>query len=641
MGRATAANGNGHAEFPSDLASPVTRYRQPDGGHHGLRTVGRVFFWLFALVAMLASAFAGGLYLFFHESLAATRPQTRSEKAAVAKLDVPLPHAPAIALVIGYDKRYGESGPGRSDTLMLIRADPQAKAISMMSFPRDLSVQVRCPSGWFTGKINSAYATCKEEGALETVKALTGLQINYLITVNFHGFKQVVDKLGGVWIDVDRRYYHSNAGVGLGYQYAKINLQPGYQLLRGSDALDFVRYRHADSDLYRNARQQLFVRAVKDQLSSASITKLFGVVSAITSNVHAGEGGNGGRAIPARTILRFAKLAYGLPPGHVFQARIQGLTGQYDLFASQSSIQQAVQDFVNPDLEAGDKAAAAAGVHRKHRSKKGPRPQQVTVVVVNGNGVDASALNASTELHQRGYATEFPANGAEANAPRKDYYKTIVYYNPAQAQAQAAAQQLATLFGAAEARRGFPRRLAPMAGEAMALVVVGTTYHGSIAPIPLDRTPRHEPATVTRNPRATLSALRPLRRRVPFKLELPAVLESNSALVGPARVYSITQGHRAVRLAFKKPASCESIGIACEYWGIEETDWSGAPVLAGRSFEHVLGGRTFDFYFSSSHLHMIVLRQGAATYWVVNTLLDSLSNETMIAIARGLRPLAR
>ncbi len=73
---------------------------------------------------------------------------------------------------------------------------------------------------------------------------------------------------------------------------------------------------------------------------------------------------------------------------------------------------------------------------------------------------------------------------------------------------------------------------------------------------------------------------------------------------------------------------------------MEETDWTGAPILADRSFQHDLGGREFSLYYNGPHLHMVVLRVGKTSYWVVNTLLDSLSNETMIAIAKGLRPLA-
>ena len=62
-------------------------------------------------------------------------------------------------------------------------------------------------------------------------------------------------------------------------------------------------------------------------------------------------------------------------------------------------------------------------------------------------------------------------------------------------------------------------------------------------------------------------------------------------------------------------------------------------MLADKSFRHRLGGRDYDLYYSGSHLHMVVLRADGATYWVVNTLLDSLSNETMLAIAKGLKPL--
>ena len=64
-------------------------------------------------------------------------------------------------------------------------------------------------------------------------------------------------------MDVDRRYFNDQGGPS---GYATINLQPGYQKLNGYQALDFVRFRHTDSDLYRNARQQLFVRAFKDQV---------------------------------------------------------------------------------------------------------------------------------------------------------------------------------------------------------------------------------------------------------------------------------------------------------------------------------------------------------------------------------------
>ena len=76
------------------------------------------------------------------------------------------------------------------------------------------------------------------------------------------------------------------------------------------------------------------------------------------------------------------------------------------------------------------------------------------------------------------------------------------------------------------------------------------------------------------------------------------------------------------------------------YWGIEETSWADAPILDHPSFKHKIKGREFYFYYNGAHLHMVVLKTRKAGYWVVNTLDDLLSNETMIEIAKGLKPLA-
>ena len=111
-----------------------------------------------------------------------------------------------------------------------------------------------------------------------------------MITVNFRGFRNIVDKLGGVYMDVDRRYFNDNSGAGR--TYATINLKPGYQKLDGREALDFVRFRHTDSDLYRVVRQQEFVKAVKQRVSSTwDVFQLPGIVKAITENIEVAKGG--------------------------------------------------------------------------------------------------------------------------------------------------------------------------------------------------------------------------------------------------------------------------------------------------------------------------------------------------------------
>ena len=84
-----------------------------------------------------------------------------------------------------------------------------------------------------------------------------------MINVDFGGFRRAVNYIGGVYVDVDRRYFNDNSAAAS--NYATIDVQPGYQKLCGKDALDYVRYRHTDNDLVRAARQQDFLRQVARQ----------------------------------------------------------------------------------------------------------------------------------------------------------------------------------------------------------------------------------------------------------------------------------------------------------------------------------------------------------------------------------------
>ena len=117
---------------------------------------------------------------------------------------------------------------------------------------------------------------------------------------------------------------------------------------------------------------------------------------------------------------------------------------------------------------------------------------------------------------------------------------------------------------------------------------------------------------------------------------VPTVLERTSWIdrEKPVRMYRIDpdRKHKTIRLTYRT-------GIS-EYWGVQMTDWDEAPVLSERNFVRSIKGRQYELHYMGAKLHMVVLRQGGATYWVVNTLLDSLSNETMLAIAKGLKPLS-
>jgi hypothetical protein len=300
-------------------------------------------------------------------------------------------------------------------------------------------------------------------------------------------------------------------------------------------------------------------------------------------------------------------------------------------------IQQAVSEFENPDV-ASSKAANAAALGKKVKQKT-PPPSSVTMTVVNGNGVAGAAANAAFLLGQRGYKTVPAPNNLSPNIPAamQPFFHSRIYYDPAQPGSKAAAVALQNLMQPADVVK-LPRTpwLLSLDPGSMLMVVLGSTFHGDIAQPQVTTVPKHEPAIVRFDPSVSLPLLQQVKSKVKFPLEVPTVLERSSYADSfngdtAVRAYAIQGKNRAVRLTYHTGSN--------EYWGIEETDWTDAPVLGDRSFRHDLGGREFDLYYAGPHLHMVVLQAHGTTYWVVNTLLDSLSNETMLAIAKGLKPL--
>jgi LCP family protein required for cell wall assembly len=161
-------------------------------------------------------------------------------------------------LLIGSDRRVASQGqPGaRSDTTMVVRIDPKRHRIGLLSIPRDLYVEI---PGHGHDRINAAFEEGGEKLLTRTVRDTLGLKIDHFVEIDFAGFRKIVHDLGGIWVPVDQRYYNKNVGT-FDTNYANIDLLPGYQRLNGGQALEFARYRHNDSDLYRSARQQLVIR---------------------------------------------------------------------------------------------------------------------------------------------------------------------------------------------------------------------------------------------------------------------------------------------------------------------------------------------------------------------------------------------
>ena len=171
-------------------------------------------------------------------------------------------------MILGSDERFDDRKIGakpRSDTIILVRLDPDNDAVSVLSLPRDLKVTI--PGNGVPTKINAAYEQGGARLTLRTVKKVLStperpFKINHVVSIGFESFQRAINYVGCVYADIDQRYYNDNAA---GENFAAIDIKPGYQRICGGDALDYVRYRHTDNDLVRAARQQDFLRQIKNQ----------------------------------------------------------------------------------------------------------------------------------------------------------------------------------------------------------------------------------------------------------------------------------------------------------------------------------------------------------------------------------------
>lgn len=186
-----------------------------------------------------------------------------------------VPGGPQTILLVGDDYRAaeGDAGGQRSDTMILLRLDPDAKATTMLSLPRDLQVT----RGGSTAKLNSAYAAGGPKGLIDTLKGLLStpgeeFPIHHFVSIRFSAFSQAVNTFGCFYVDIDRKYYNdNNPPAGGGGRYATIDVPAGYQRLCGEKSLEYVRFRHLDSDLVREARQTHFLAEARGQIADSTI----------------------------------------------------------------------------------------------------------------------------------------------------------------------------------------------------------------------------------------------------------------------------------------------------------------------------------------------------------------------------------
>ncbi|AGA70249.1 transcriptional attenuator, LytR family [Desulfitobacterium dichloroeliminans LMG P-21439] len=186
-------------------------------------------------------------------------------------------------LLIGADQRPGEE-KFNTDTIILATIDPKSARVSLLSIPRDTRVSI---PGYKNIKINGVAPLTDLENLVDVVADLTGVPIAGYIQTNFNGFKQIIDTLGGITVDVEKDMYYETGDAVDGI----INLQKGLQQLDGAQALQYARFRNdALADISRTARQQVVLKAVAEEmLQLSTLPKLPWLIpqlnDAVNSNV--------------------------------------------------------------------------------------------------------------------------------------------------------------------------------------------------------------------------------------------------------------------------------------------------------------------------------------------------------------------
>jgi hypothetical protein len=360
-----------------------------------------------------------------------------------------------------------------------------------------------------------------------------------VINVDFLGFVRAVDAIGCVYTDVDRRYYHSNVGVPPEEQYSEINIQPGYQKLCGVKALQYVRYRHTDTDIVRSARQQNFLSQARHQISPTDlITDNNNLVDILTeyttSDITDGP-----------TLITLLDLLFELRGAEVNQVHFPAELGPSFVYANTAEVHHAVKEFLG---EAGFEA-----------KKKLPEEE--------------SALK-KTEKKKAG------KNGKKHGKGKKHKKKT-----------PPGGDELVSASEAGEAE-----------GEAVARKV------GSGFPV-------YYPT------------------RLP---EGASFQESNpyEHIVDP-RVYHLKDKSKIRHSAYRMVALYQP-EYELNYFGVQGIrGWEDPPILDTPTETKTVGGREYLIYTDSGKIKLVAWHRGANTYWISNSLQQSLTNEQMMGIAES------
>lgn len=567
----------------------------------------RILKWtiLSLLVIILSVGIAG--FIFVYHTLGKIGIDTEVVYEARQQLDIPLPDEPENILVMGADSDPDGSSK-RSDTIMLVRVNPEGECMSSLSIPRDTIVDI---PGVGKDQINSAYAIGGAPLAIETVRGLTGQPVHHFIVVDYTGFEKAVDALGGVYVDIDRRYFNDNSDALWGQTYEPIDIYPGYQKLNGKDALAYVRFRHTDSDFVRIARQQLFINDAKAQsMKWGNLTKIPELADVFASNTTSDIGRS--------DVLSLTKFIMGLSRDRIYQIQAPvnenagGPAGEYVAIAKQA-FSSTIEQFVSPAFENPEPQVPGAAIAQvpSENTKK------LSFEILNGNGVEGAATVAANLLRQKG-CTSVEIGGNANNS----YVENQIYFREGN---QAAADELSTLFK--------PAVVSPIPPElntkAQILVAVGTGFEGQLTEKqPEVKAALHFEQDSETNRRSWQAA----SLKLPFPVQKPASFPAEFDYVD-FHNYEI-QTDDGPRPALKVVAENE----AGNSWGIMETTFTNAPLLEKPTLEREINGKNYRFYYANDKLRYLAWQDGDVVCWISNSLQSSLAEDTMVQLAISFKP---
>ncbi|HIW76010.1 MULTISPECIES: LCP family protein [Gordonibacter] len=319
----------------------------------------------------------------------------------------------------------------RSDSMMLARIDPQGKKVTLVSLHRDTLVDMG-ENG--QQKLNAAHSIGGAAYTVETVSKLAGVPITHYAEINFDGFKDIVDALGGVEVDVPMTIDDEDAGG---------HLDAGLQTLSGDQALILCRARHAydefgDGDRYRAANQRLVLSAIAKKILSADPATMVSSVQALSRYVTTD--------FEISDILSIALSLRGLDPAKDFYTAMEPTTsayingGWYEYLDAKawktmmSRVDQGLSPTEEDEIDAtsgtvlattgsGEANSDTSGSSGKKPGSAGQSNKRSgTVLVRNGNGLTGAGAEAASKLEERGYTVE------TGNAESFDYSQTIVVY---------------------------------------------------------------------------------------------------------------------------------------------------------------------------------------------------------------------